>query len=366
MLGADVLGFQVPDDVANFVAAAERLVEPRVRGRTVYDGFHAVDVDAFPISIDFAHWDCAGRARPRRRQHNTDETSVSTRSSSASIASTTPRASRSASGPSANCSTQASLDAETLRVRTGGGAEPIRRRRLRGRARRGRGADRPDQLQASRGPTDPARCIYIDSSLDEVEMAAWFRAADALVVTSLADGMNLVAKEFVAARGRSRRRADPQRVRRRRAGSRRCADRQPVRHRGHQAGARRRDRRCLPAERAARHEDHARGRRTQRRAPLGEELPRPTGVQRPARMPTTCRPTVAIDASTRRTVGPGAVMTRMDIAHHRPAVAARAGTRLRRNRGRDRPARPRSAGRRAPGVARRPSPIRSARWPRRR
>jgi trehalose-6-phosphate synthase len=41
---------------------------------------------------------------------------------------------------------------------------------------------------------------YIDSSLDEVEVAAWFRAADAMVVTSLADGMNLVAKEFVAAR----------------------------------------------------------------------------------------------------------------------------------------------------------------------
>ncbi|HEX2721216.1 MAG TPA: trehalose-6-phosphate synthase, partial [Candidatus Deferrimicrobium sp.] len=40
----------------------------------------------------------------------------------------------------------------------------------------------------------------IDSSLDEVEMAGWYRAADALVVTSLADGMNLVAKEFVAAR----------------------------------------------------------------------------------------------------------------------------------------------------------------------
>jgi trehalose-6-phosphate synthase len=31
-------------------------------------------------------------------------------------------------------------------------------------------------------------------------MAAWYRAADTLVVTSLADGMNLVAKEFVAAR----------------------------------------------------------------------------------------------------------------------------------------------------------------------
>ena len=38
-------------------------------------------------------------------------------------------------------------------------------------------------------------------SFDDTGLAAWYRAADALVVTSLADGMNLVAKEFVAARG---------------------------------------------------------------------------------------------------------------------------------------------------------------------
>ena len=42
---------------------------------------------------------------------------------------------------------------------------------------------------------------YIESSFDDTGLAAWYRAADALVVTSLADGMNLVAKEFVAARG---------------------------------------------------------------------------------------------------------------------------------------------------------------------
>ena len=30
---------------------------------------------------------------------------------------------------------------------------------------------------------------YLDRSLDEQQLAAWFRAADALVVTSLADGM---------------------------------------------------------------------------------------------------------------------------------------------------------------------------------
>ncbi len=73
MLGADVLGFQVPDDAANFVAAAERLVKPRVRGRTVFDGFHSVDVDAFPISIDFAHWDSlGGKAEAQAAQHRGD------------------------------------------------------------------------------------------------------------------------------------------------------------------------------------------------------------------------------------------------------------------------------------------------------
>jgi trehalose-6-phosphate synthase len=41
---------------------------------------------------------------------------------------------------------------------------------------------------------------HITSQLDEVELSEWYRAADCLVVTSYADGMNLVAKEFVAAR----------------------------------------------------------------------------------------------------------------------------------------------------------------------
>ena len=42
---------------------------------------------------------------------------------------------------------------------------------------------------------------HITHQLDETDLAAWYRAADCLVVTSYADGMNLVAKEFVAARG---------------------------------------------------------------------------------------------------------------------------------------------------------------------
>jgi trehalose 6-phosphate synthase/phosphatase len=41
---------------------------------------------------------------------------------------------------------------------------------------------------------------YINRSVPEGELAAIYRAADAMVVTPLRDGMNLVAKEFVAAR----------------------------------------------------------------------------------------------------------------------------------------------------------------------
>ncbi|MEO8602783.1 MAG: bifunctional alpha,alpha-trehalose-phosphate synthase (UDP-forming)/trehalose-phosphatase [bacterium] len=42
---------------------------------------------------------------------------------------------------------------------------------------------------------------YIYRSLSEQELAALYRAADVMLVTPVRDGMNLVAKEFVAARG---------------------------------------------------------------------------------------------------------------------------------------------------------------------
>jgi trehalose 6-phosphate synthase len=44
--------------------------------------------------------------------------------------------------------------------------------------------------------------IYLHVSYPRVEMAAFYRAADVMVVTPLRDGMNLVAKEYVACRQR--------------------------------------------------------------------------------------------------------------------------------------------------------------------
>jgi trehalose 6-phosphate synthase len=199
MLGADVLGFQVPDDVTNFVAAAERLVKPRVRGRTVYDGFHAVDVDAFPISIDYAHWERLGaKAEPLAAQHRRDLGVDSIFLGIDRLDYTKGISQRiRAFGELLDAGV---LDAERCAfVQV---AVPSRADIAAYEDERAEVEELINRINSKHARANGSTPVhYIDSSLDEVEMAAWFRAADALVVTSLADGMNLVAKEFVASRG---------------------------------------------------------------------------------------------------------------------------------------------------------------------
>ena len=65
LLGADLVGFQVPGRGANFMQLARRLVDATpARARTPYDG-RVVRVGAFPISIDAARVDASAR-RTRR------------------------------------------------------------------------------------------------------------------------------------------------------------------------------------------------------------------------------------------------------------------------------------------------------------
>jgi trehalose 6-phosphate synthase len=56
---------------------------------------------------------------------------------------------------------------------------------------------------------------YFNQSMPREELAALYRAADVMLVTPYRDGMNLVAKEYVAARGRPRGHAGAVGVRRR-------------------------------------------------------------------------------------------------------------------------------------------------------
>ncbi len=199
MLSADLVGFQVADDVEHFVAAATRLTAAEVRGQVLLYGSRVVEVGAFPISIDFASWDALGgrassRAQSRRRELGVesiflgidrldytkgisqrlqafgellDEGRLSSRACTF-VQVAVPTRSDIAAYQDEREEVEALIDSINARHRRSDGSAPV---------------------------------VYLDSALDEAELAGWYRAADALVVTSLADGMNLVAKEFVAARG---------------------------------------------------------------------------------------------------------------------------------------------------------------------
>ncbi|KPN30331.1 putative bifunctional trehalose-6-phosphate synthase/HAD hydrolase subfamily IIB [Halolamina pelagica] len=62
--------------------------------------------------------------------------------------------------------------------------------------------DRIAELDRVHGTADWTPAVYIEDDVDDRELAGLYRNADVAVVSSRRDGMNLVAKEFVAAQGR--------------------------------------------------------------------------------------------------------------------------------------------------------------------
>ena len=120
-------------------------------------------------------------------------------SASASTGSTTPRASRSGCWPSSGCSSAIpELRGRFTFVQLAAPSRTIieRYRQL---DERRRGARRADQ-RAVRRRRLPARSSCCARTTSRRAVFRFYRAADLCYVSSLHDGMNLVAKEFVAAR----------------------------------------------------------------------------------------------------------------------------------------------------------------------
>jgi trehalose 6-phosphate synthase len=198
MLGADVLGFQVPEDVDNFIAAADRLVGATVRHNLLYDGDHSVDVDAFPISVDFAHWTFLGESADEEAGLHRKELAVDSVFLGIDRLDYTKGISQrlKAFGELLDDGLLDAEDCSFVQV-----AVPSRSDVAAYEDERDEVEALVESINATHQRTDGSvPVVYMDTSLDEADVAAWFRAADALVVTSLADGMNLVAKEFVASR----------------------------------------------------------------------------------------------------------------------------------------------------------------------
>jgi trehalose-6-phosphate synthase len=198
MLGADLIGFQVADDASNFTATLERLMGASVDGNRVRLGARSVEVDAFPISVDFARWDelgtrAAAGAAAHRERLGVDDVFLGidrldyTKGISQRLQAFCELlddghldAERCSFVQVAVLSRSDVLAYQEERTEVEGWIERIN----------------TDHRRAD--GTGPVH--HIETSLDDVGLAEWYLAADVLVVTSLADGMNLVAKEFVASR----------------------------------------------------------------------------------------------------------------------------------------------------------------------
>ena len=201
LLGADLVGFQLPGAAANFVRLVRQRVGHKTHRDTVYlpDG-RVVQAGAFPISIDVAGFEelarseaVTTRAAEIRRQLGNPRTILLgidrldyTKGIYARL--------RAFSELIADGHRDVE-DAVFVQVAT-----PSRERVDQYRVLRDDIDRLVGRINGDLGRIGRPAISYLHSSYPREEMAALYRAADLMVVTPFRDGMNLVAKEYVACR----------------------------------------------------------------------------------------------------------------------------------------------------------------------
>lgn len=201
LLGADLVGFQRPGGAANFVRLVRQRVGHKTHKGTVYlpDG-RVVESAAFPISIDFDGFDqlarsetVEARAKEIREQLGSPRQvllGVDRLDYTKGIYNRLR-----AFGELLADGVLTVDDAVFVQVATPSRERVEEYRRLRDEIELLVG-----RLNGDYGRLGRPAISYLHASMDREEMAALYRAADVMVVTPLRDGMNLVAKEYVACR----------------------------------------------------------------------------------------------------------------------------------------------------------------------
>jgi trehalose 6-phosphate synthase len=200
LLGADLVGFQNSGGAANFVRLAEKILGLRGRHQEIEVDNRLVRVGAFPISIDVAELE---------RLANTDEV----RQRAAQIRADLGNPDRIMLGVDRLDYTKGiehrlkayrELLADgrvkvphTVMVQV---AVPSRERVEHYKMLRDKVEREVGGLNGEYGRLGVPAVHYLNQSFGQLELAALYRAADVMVVTPLRDGMNLVAKEYVASR----------------------------------------------------------------------------------------------------------------------------------------------------------------------
>ncbi|MGH3838421.1 MAG: alpha,alpha-trehalose-phosphate synthase (UDP-forming), partial [Pseudonocardiaceae bacterium] len=209
LLGADLVGFHLPGGAQNFLHLARRLagmsvtksaVGVRTRPGQVDVGDRTVRVGAFPISIDSTALDRLGRSRPvrRRAEEIRDELGNPAtvllgvdRLDYTKGIDVRLRALR-------ELYTEGRISADdVVMVQL---ATPSRERVEHYQQMRNDIEQAVGGINGEFGRVGHPAVHYLHQSIPRSELVAFFMVADVMLVTPVRDGMNLVAKEYVACR----------------------------------------------------------------------------------------------------------------------------------------------------------------------
>ncbi len=200
LLGADVVGFQTPASAQNFSRAARRWTAADGTDTELEFKGRRIEVGAFPISIDFADFERTGadpdvlsQAREIRRRLGSSRRVLLavdrldyTKGIDTRLHALEDLLRRGA----------LSVD-DTVLVQI---AVPSRESVEEYRDMRTLVEQTVGRINGEYSEPGRVAVHYFRRSLSRAALAAYYRAADVMIVTPLRDGMNLVAKEFVATR----------------------------------------------------------------------------------------------------------------------------------------------------------------------
>jgi len=209
LLGADLIGFQRAGDASNFVRVVRRLTGLTTRGQVITLSKHGkvdrhVRAAAFPISIDSGAFDELARtaevqARAKQIRAELGDPEVLLLGVDRLDYTKGIRHRIKAYGELLHDGRLSATSTTLVQV-----ASPSRENvdayaQLRDEVEQLVGRINGDYGQVGHAPVQ-----YLHQSFPMEEMAALYLAADVMLVTALRDGMNLVAKEYVAARSDDR------------------------------------------------------------------------------------------------------------------------------------------------------------------
>ena len=200
LLGADLVGFQRAQAAHNFAQLCTKVVGLAATDRRIAIGDRFVRTGAFPVSIDVAEMEAlAGQpdVQARARQIRTDLGEPKHVLLSVDRLDYTKGIEHRLKAYSELLEDGLVKVRDTVMVQV---AVPSRERVEHYSILRDRVEREVGRINGEFGRVGEPAIHYLNQQFDRSELAALYQAADVMVVTPLRDGMNLVAKEYVAAR----------------------------------------------------------------------------------------------------------------------------------------------------------------------